>query len=547
MITDDIFISPINPIGFTDIRPESYYDFKHNPIDCYAQKFENSDTTIIQVLSKKSVQEVNLIRAFDNKKIKSYTITAKGIANVSSQNSFIIISPDNYGVYESKINFEDLEDDLYYLEIISNTIPVKFSDLIHVSEKWENTLLIEYANTSDHEGFKFNIEEEEFLSIRVEGTIREFQPSSDDNIYTDQPHRTHILSSVPYRKFTLFLGGKNGIPDYLADIINRAFTVDHIFIDEDRFNKTEESEWEVQRDPDVEFMAMSTEIQSIDPVLNFSFPGLLQEDLQDPSDWVIFRRSANRTSSTDFVISSIIKDKTTLEYITVYKKEANPYILKVGTSPGANDILETQITESIETLHLRQNFDKKTTLHFSGITESQDFHIVYEKLDKRGGELGGNNNSNNGDLPINSIIIYGGTPQQLSADFNLETGLARSSSEYSGFAICDGRNGTYNFIDSFAYGWDLKEDQIGDVVGENRINLKESELPKITPKWIWEQGMKNDTFQGRDGTIYVDMATANKPSNNNPINRNPIEEIGGGEKLDIRSKRTLSIYIQKIN
>lgn len=545
MIDDDIFIAPINPIGFSDVRPESYYDFKHNPFDCYAQKFENNDTTTIQILSKKSVEEVNLIRCFDNKKVKSYNF--QNIGSVNMTNSPFLLGPGSYRVYQADIEFSSLNKDFYFIEIKADSLDPLFSNLIHVAEKWENTLLIEYLNSEDHEGFKFDFQNEEYVSIRVEGTIREFQPGSDDNIYIDQPHQSFTLSSSAFRNFTLFVGGGLGIPDYLSDTINRIMTVDHLKIDGDRFNKTDESEWEVQRDPDIPFQSMSMTIQAVDPILPFNFSSILTPQLLDEGDWVIFRRSINRTSGADFNVNNIFEDKTTLEYITIYKKNAQPYILKVGTTAGDNDILETLIDDEIETLHLRQNFDAPTTLYLSGISEMQDFHIVYEKLNKRGGELGSGNNSNQSSLPINSIIVYGGDAQQLSADFNLATGLARPGSQFRGFAICDGRNGTYDFTDSFAYGWNFNDGQIKDIVGQNLIKLKESELPKITPRWKWSEGMRNDTFQGRDGTVYVDMNTANKPSNNSPIDRNPIESFGGGEDLDIRSRRTLSIYIQKIS
>jgi len=545
MIIDNFFISPLNPIGFSEVRPDLYYEFNHNPYCCYAQKFENGDQTRFQMMSKEIVDSVILRRASDNKVISSLPFENIGTANFSDEPFSFGFNPDDYRLYESVIDFDSIDEDYYYIEIETSSNEKYFSDLMQVSPKWEDTLWIEYRNSTDHDGIKFR--DDDLFGIRVEGTVREFQPSAEDNVYFDDPHNPHTLSSRPYRNFTLFVGGKNGMPDYMSDIVNRVMTTDHVYIDGDRFNKNDESEWEVQRDPEIPFQSMSMSVQSVDPVMQFSFREPIKPIYIDLGDWVLFRRSHNVSKSSDFTVKNVIKDKTTLEYITIYGNGITPYELKVGTTEGGDEILTTVISEPIETLHLRENFADDTTLYFSGVTEMQDFHIVYEILNKKGGQYDDNNNSNNGDLPIGVILLYGKTPQELSGDFDINTGMGRNNSPFKGWAICDGRNGTFDYTDSVPYGWDQKTGQIGDVEGSNMVKIQESELPVITPKWRWSEGMRNDTFKGRDGTIYVDMQTANKPSNDAPIEQEPIQPFGGGADFDLRSQRVISLFIQKIS
>ena len=522
---DELIIQPINPIYFSGGLPDYYY-YSHNPIDCYAQKFENDDTTKVQVLSEDAISAFTLIRAKDNKAMRSYAVNQIGT-----------VKDSDLDIYEIPVEFDNLDEDMYYFRLASGG-KERFSELIAVAEKWEKTLWIEYNNSEDHDGVKFDNGN---FGVRVEGTLQEFQPDSDSNIYDDTNKRPTTLKSTPFRMFTLYIGNSDGLPDFMLDMVNRIFTCDYTTIDGRLFNKTDDSEWEFERIVENPFAGMHMMIQAIDPVQRMIF--LSDEEDDENVRTVMFRKAYKAEGmGDDFSVSGVIESKTLLDYISVFPNGSSPYTLKVGTTNGGNDILETEITEDSETLQVRLAYATAKTLYFTGVTSgNQDFYIVYERLNK---EISVDNaEAETTDFMKYMTVLFDGTPEQLTAAFNLNTGLGRN--DWEGWAICDGRNGTIDRRDTFPYGWDLNTGNAGDTVGSNTVSISEQNLPKITPKWKFTQGQKNDVFQGRDGNIYSVQPTISKSPI--AIDRNPIESFGGNQPMDIRPKRVLTVFVQKIN
>lgn len=527
-----LLISPISPVVFLDSIPDFYY-YSHNPVECYAQKFIPGDRTVLQFLADSKVT-LTLLNAENNSVIRSIDTdlinTVKG---------------SELGVYKADLVFSEADTGVVFLRVSTASGEVLHSILLDVSGTHAlNTVFIEYKNGKDHENFRFvNLEGQ--VGVRVEGTVQDFIPSALDHIYIDANRSASTLSSTPYRLFTLYAGNAEGLPDYMLDLVNRAFTCEEIQIDGKRFNKDEGAEWEVQRVPEYARAGMSISIQAIDPYLSLDLSG--DSDPLDPEELgqgVLFRRSLNRLNrSSPFSISGIFKDKTVLDYIVVYKKSAPGYLLKVGTSEGGSELGEIQIGGSVETIQFRYAFDSATTIYLSGVdTGPQDFHFVYEKLNKTGGQ---SEEEAPGDpIGLFGVIMYGGTSSQLEQDFDLNTGLGRPGTTWSGFAVCDGRNGTFDMRETFPFGWDFLTGEPGDKEGQNSITLSEGQLPEIKPKWKFSQGQENDVSKGRDGTFYSALDGNNKHTRS--IDRYPIEPFGKGEPIDIRPRRVLSIFVKKI-
>src|SRR5690606_17577813 len=51
------------------------------------------------------------------------------------------------------------------------------------------------------------------------------------------------------------------------------------------------------------------------------------------------------------------------------------------------------------------------------------------------------------------IGVYGAYAEPISSHFNISTGLGVTGSEWEGWALCNGLNGTPDFRNRFVYGW----------------------------------------------------------------------------------------------
>lgn len=125
----------------------------------------------------------------------------------------------------------------------------RYSEMIDIRAVQPLSALIEYTNSGiDHDVF--------FLDhsgtptpfyYRVFGGFRSVDdmPGSTSNIFVDQPNSFTALSGTAFnlRKFTL--GGGQGVPNYIAGLVNRIiFCCDSLKINDQTYCRTEASAWE---------------------------------------------------------------------------------------------------------------------------------------------------------------------------------------------------------------------------------------------------------------------------------------------------------------
>ena len=82
--------------------------------------------------------------------------------------------------------------------------------------------------------------------MRVQGGFlpTEFSPASKDTYYRDQSYDLTNLKSIPYNVQRLTIGDGGGVPNYIADIINRIFACSYLSIDDVAFVKSDGSKFE---------------------------------------------------------------------------------------------------------------------------------------------------------------------------------------------------------------------------------------------------------------------------------------------------------------
>lgn len=441
---DKIFnIVPLNPFSFNGDKPDWYY-FNHAAEKCYYQLFETGDTTMFQILSEVEDFTATIIDFETNETVKNL-IPVNQETNVIGQ---------DFEVYNVTVNFSDVPEGYYYILVEWNDGGQRelYSKPIHLLENHEGTLLFEYKNSRND--FSVIFTEDTVFHLRVEGTIQNFEPSSDDEIYNDQKRNATLLSSTPYRLFKLFVGDAKGIPDWMADIVNRIMSCDTVKIDGHFFNKEEGATWEVNRFDEYPFSGLSIEIQPTFNLFNEEFD-IEDEDDEEGTRKVILRRSRNFFDiGGSFQIDNIFKDKTVLDYIVAYRNSGAPYVLKVGLTEGGSEIGEFNIDDNAHIQTIRWAFNEPRILYLSGMNGSNDYHIVWEQLNEEGGGTGGGGGLPNPypELGINATVVYAGDEALIQVDFDMNTGLGREESEWYGWALCDGRNGTINMGGRFPIG-----------------------------------------------------------------------------------------------
>lgn len=219
-----LYISNINPVAFYKEVPDTDDQFRSRHMDDWyfsdtilpwqqATRFELPWQTsdLIQMQIQCNYGPINLQVFRDSDDIVIDTIPFQQIrANYNDPTLFI---------YEIDVDMSIYDEGCYYFKITfgSPVVLTLKSENIKLSENHENTLLLSYSNYRMYADMIF---ETGFASsLRIPATLKFKGPASNDTVYKDQVLNTQIVRSVPFRVWTLQIGGSEGIPDYLADKI----------------------------------------------------------------------------------------------------------------------------------------------------------------------------------------------------------------------------------------------------------------------------------------------------------------------------------------
>jgi hypothetical protein len=221
-------------------QQQTCYPQKISIYDVYSYQFEsNYDPLAIQIIDKDGAVYLDL----PLQRVRRNTY-----------------QPDYY-IYEVDINFTSLTPGFYWMKLVTGVtgMPSFISEPIRIINNIDSTVLIEYANSSYYGDVVW--ETGITMSFRVEGAIWRFNPASKDVLYEDQVLNETILSSQPYRTFTLFIGNQFGVPDWLIDKVNRILGCDNLRIDGKFFSKAEGAKWEKKEEDDYPMSGWSIELR----------------------------------------------------------------------------------------------------------------------------------------------------------------------------------------------------------------------------------------------------------------------------------------------
>lgn len=149
--------------------------------------------------------------------------------------------PDMF-VYQVDVDMSGYPETSYYFQMRFGSDPVAItlqSENINLSEKIENTILLEYSNPTFRGDMIFETGIQP--GMRIPGVKKYKAPASKNTIFEDQTMDQTMIRCVNYRIWELSIGGSKGIPDYMADKIDRMLGCKTVIIEGKYYTKTDGS------------------------------------------------------------------------------------------------------------------------------------------------------------------------------------------------------------------------------------------------------------------------------------------------------------------
>lgn len=262
-MANQLYIHPSNPVKFVPINPVTLPQYLTKHFETflfieqiypwqqrtgYCQKWQKSDTIKLQFTSDIETLKVSIVDENDVP-FAEYAMVKK------------LEDRKNPGLFarEVSIPLAAIAERGYCLKVSAGTTPLYISEPQSIKQFHENTLLLEYNNSRYHQDIIF--ETGIVFTLRVEGAFGFLNPASSDQYYTNQRFTPVVLSSKPYRNFPLSFGGTYGIPDWLIDKINLAFTCNSVTIDGKAFSKISDTKFSFSEEDDYPLRGLSFEVR----------------------------------------------------------------------------------------------------------------------------------------------------------------------------------------------------------------------------------------------------------------------------------------------
>lgn len=279
-MANQLIIPFVNPIRFVPVGTPQYKQFDNDwyknlvrsfeQPDNYAQKWIEGTPINLQFTSNFGPLQIDVIRC-DRSLIAS-------VVPVAVPTTLI---PSGFTVWEATINPPAPEEGTWYLLFkcgVAETLEQHISEpqqTVLASEP--NIMTVQYRNSFNDQDVIFDTGIE--FIFCVEAIIGHLQPKSKRTLWEDQPLNLKSIESIPFRQFPFILGGAPGVPDWVADKMNRVFCCDYVLLDGEQFTQAEDAEWVPNNTQFYPRQGMQTEIR---PTQNRA--ALISENNNSPAE-----------------------------------------------------------------------------------------------------------------------------------------------------------------------------------------------------------------------------------------------------------------------
>ncbi len=296
-------ISSLCPVRFHRI---GVGDFAYNQIPTfeyskgYNQIYFHGDRPVIQVLSSGSC---------DMMQIMFVDINGNQVGGWAEWASDPVENYYGYGVYEFKFSVPPattIPAGIYFLKlIITDSIGVAtfYSEPISVQATTAGTLAIVYDHDENDFDRKFTGPVLPSM-IRIEGGMKSdgLQPGGKFTMFQDIDFNSVMLNSQPYNVEKFTFGGSYGIPNHLADKLNRVFGLSDVTIDGVKYSRNEGAKLERSGDADYPLAGWSLDLVKSENPYGETFTTIPIPDVPFTADTTLFTAdSGNETADQTLV------------------------------------------------------------------------------------------------------------------------------------------------------------------------------------------------------------------------------------------------------
>ena len=264
MSANFVIVPYANPVRLLNLTEGDEFYFNSLPgweqSKKYCQKYETGDYIRFQVGIKKSATTSVVASMVSESGALSYAFAV-------TEMTFTGYSPYTY--YECYLSMAAVAEGYYFIEVTCTETPGNTTDLcsepIEVRADHPDTIQIRYGNQVNDFDMVFyqdGLSRATYCIVRCEGGFASdgFIPASKDVAYRNQNYDITKLDSIPFNVYRWIFGDTNGIPNYLADIINRAMSFDTVYIEGLQYIKNEGAKLEAQRDKGYPLAAYTIEL-----------------------------------------------------------------------------------------------------------------------------------------------------------------------------------------------------------------------------------------------------------------------------------------------
>jgi hypothetical protein len=218
----------------------------------YPQKWVEGDVIKLHIQSNHSPIQVDLIDCA-GRGISSYT------ANVVPTT---LVNP-GFQTYEVQIPVTGWDKKKTYQFILNagfdETLIQFESEYQQMLDSDENTLLFTYWNSFNKEDVVFDTGVK--FDFRCEAFIQRPKPKSKRTLWEDQPLNLRTINAIPYVQPKLIVGSGKGVPDWVADKINRIFCCDNTLVNAMQYTAVDGAELEANEEENYPMAGWSMDIR----------------------------------------------------------------------------------------------------------------------------------------------------------------------------------------------------------------------------------------------------------------------------------------------
>lgn len=216
---------------------------------CYLQKFKSTDSVRVQfwgTITDDTGSAPTIVATLVD-------VNGVTVQTVTVYSAMTGITADDLIFYRFKYDLSGFDDGTILYSVLSFTDAdgerVRVSEPFIVDDTISNTVLLTYSNSRNAYDVNFGATDAIFY-LRVEGGFwsEGFTPASKDVAYFNQSHDPQILTSIPFQVKRLTFGDGGGIPNWMADKINRVFSCDTVLVDDVAMVKNEGAKLEPNRE-----------------------------------------------------------------------------------------------------------------------------------------------------------------------------------------------------------------------------------------------------------------------------------------------------------